>query len=49
MFGQLVYLLLLSLVTIVMAISTRKIKLENFKDTKKIVALTILLSSSDPS
>ena len=42
-FGQLAYLFVLSLMLVVMAIKTRKIKHENFKDTKKVITLMMIL------
>ena len=41
LFGQLAYMLVLSILLIIMAIKTRKIQLEDFKDTKKVIALMI--------
>ena len=41
-FGQ-PYLLILSVLLIVMAMKTRKIKHENFKDTKKVIALMTIV------
>ena len=43
LFGQLAYLLILSVLLIVMAMKTRKIKHENFKDTKKVITLMTIV------
>ena len=42
-FGRLTYLLILSVLLIVITIKARKIKHENFKDTKKVIALMTFL------
>jgi len=41
LFGQLVYLLILTFLLVVAAIKTRKVDRDDFKDTKKVIALMI--------